>query len=129
MSGTANATPAAPSAMIAVQTGLGFAPTTPSADQTRNDPITTELTPTFESVYRSGRTFGIYYGNIPFAALSDRLSLSDPEFKYLEQFFDDAAAGAAPVISEQRRRRSSSRHHSPPASRRRNNNRCGCRGR
>ncbi len=63
-----------------------------------NDIIAEPLPPIFERVYRAGKSFGIYYGNMPFAILSPALSLDDPELVYLEQFFDDAHKGTLPNL-------------------------------
>jgi phospholipase C len=58
-----------------------------------NDPIPDELPTIFERVFRSGRTYANYYGNIPFAALCARVTIEDPEYMKMEQFYDDASAG------------------------------------
>lgn len=64
-----------------------------------NDPIEEELPTIFERVWRSGRTYKNYYGNIPFSSLCARLNLGDPEFQYLEHFYEDAAAGTLPNLA------------------------------
>ncbi len=64
-----------------------------------NDPIPEELPSIFERVYRSGRSYGVYYGNVPFAILCARHSIEEPEMHRLEQFYDDAAAGTLPNFS------------------------------
>ena len=64
-----------------------------------NDPIEEELPTIFERVWRSGRTYKNYYGNIPFSSLCARLTLTDPEFQYLETFYEDAAAGTLPNLA------------------------------
>lgn len=61
-----------------------------------NEPVEDEVPTTFEQVYRSGRSFGDYYGNVPFSLLSPRHSLDDPEYKRLDQFYEDAARGTLP---------------------------------
>lgn len=63
-----------------------------------NDVIAEPLPPIFERVYQAGKSFGVYYGNLPFAALSPSLSLEDPELMYLERFFDDAQSGTLPNL-------------------------------
>jgi phospholipase C len=70
-----------------------------SAGKTSNEPIAEELPTVFERVYRAGKSFGLYFGNISFAALSPRHYLEDPEFQYMEKFFEDAAAGTLPNLS------------------------------
>jgi len=64
-----------------------------------NSTIEKELPTVFERVWRSGRTYGNYYGNFPFSALNARLSLGDPEFQYLEQFYVDAEQGNLPNLT------------------------------
>ncbi|MCP4504416.1 MAG: phosphoesterase [Deltaproteobacteria bacterium] len=69
-----------------------------SGGNTGNLPVAGELTTVFERVWRSGRTYGNYYGNFPHAALNARMTLSDPEFQYLERFYEDAEAGELPNL-------------------------------
>jgi len=65
-----------------------------SNGNTSNDPIPDELPTIFERVFRSGRTYANYYGNIPFAALCARVTIEDPEYMDMERFYDDAASGS-----------------------------------
>src|SRR5690606_14440432 len=66
-----------------------------SGGQQSND-FAGEHTTVFENVYRAGKSYGLYFGNIPFASLNPGITLEDPGVKYLEHFFEDAAAGALP---------------------------------
>jgi phospholipase C len=53
----------------------------------------------FEHVYNAGKTYGLYFGNIPFAMLSPRMSLDDPSVKYMEDFYEDARTGSLPNLT------------------------------
>lgn len=69
------------------------------SDGLQSNDFATDAPIVFQHVFNAGKSYGIYYGNFPFAALSPRMSLGDPEMNTLENFFDHAASGSLPNLS------------------------------